>query len=871
MTRFADPHHCPSCSSQIVSNSCQNCGVSFDSAEARELWATLNHADVLLARLEASAREPNTSATATRATVGATGGPGTTPQTGTLLPTAPAIPTRPTKRRWSAGSIILALGALCLLVASFVFISVAWAILGLLGRTLVLLVITAVVAAVAAAVSARALRASSEAMWAIAIGMVALDYWASRTYGLARLDQLSQQHAVFLFGALITALGFLIAVWVRPRLQADLVVAQMAAVIGTYVACAGVNIAGVNNTYLALIAGGLGLVSTTALWKVNLHVAAAAAALAPLLAYVIALTTAAEAVIRTNDAATLWRGPAWQMVATIVVTIVVGVGVQFVLRGKAHALLAPTLAAAIATGATAWVLYAPFSDVEGAVNQQAVAIVFGLVTIAIATALYEVMPGDARGSWSGGWNAGMRIAALIIALPLVGHGLYWIFGEAAPNVVRSISTGEWTAPVGTTIDLEAAAPPGWLAAAVLVALALGLLLIARWPVPAPAGHSTGSMLHSAAAALVITAALIELAVNEVPVIVFALAVTAVGTLALWWGLQHARPVVRWAGIALMGMAAFSVLGSSAASMCTWASLGLITGFAAWQTARHADRLMHGVLSAAAALLFSGTVVAATHTAGFQVRWQVLALTVAVAATALGAQALRTSTLSRLTVEAVAAAGFLAALFWAAADTSLGWQSLLWTLTGATLVVIALMSSDRRIAAAVGSTALAVAYILRLAASDISVVEAYTLPIGIALLIAGVAAMLGLVTSFGFSSSTTKPPISSWTALGAGLTLSLLPSLPQVFEDPTTLRGLLLGLGVLATLAVGLLRRWQAPFVMGAGLTFVLAVRHLGPYADAVPRWMLIGVVGVGLLLVGITWESRVKNAKSAAGYVSAMR
>ena len=58
---------------------------------------------------------------------------------------------------------------------------------------------------------------------------------------------------------------------------------------------------------------------------------------------------------------------------------------------------------------------------------------------------------------------------------------------------------------------------------------------------------------------------------------------------------------------------------------------------------------------------------------------------------------------------------------------------------------------------------------------------------------------------------------------------------------------------------------------GAVTTGLLAVRHLEPYADAVPRWISLGGVGLALLLVGITWESRRRNLETAGRYLTALR
>jgi len=113
--------------------------------------------------------------------------------------------------------------------------------------------------------------------------------------------------------------------------------------------------------------------------------------------------------------------------------------------------------------------------------------------------------------------------------------------------------------------------------------------------------------------------------------------------------------------------------------------------------------------------------------------------------------------------------------------------------------------------------------------------------------------------------------SSSTALGSGLTLGLLPSLLLALDEPVSMRGALIAAVGVLVLAAGVQQRLAAPFLLGAGTTGLLAVRHLEPYADAVPRWISLGAVGLGLLLVGVTWEARRRNLETAGRYLADLR
>jgi len=152
--------------------------------------------------------------------------------------------------------------------------------------------------------------------------------------------------------------------------------------------------------------------------------------------------------------------------------------------------------------------------------------------------------------------------------------------------------------------------------------------------------------------------------------------------------------------------------------------------------------------------------------------------------------------------------------------------------------------------------------VRLAESDVTAPEAYTVPP--ALLLLGV----------GWLQRRRQPGHSSWRAYGPGLSLALVPSLLRAVTDAGELRPLLLGLAALAVLALGVGRRLQAPLLLGGAVLGIDAVVQLAPHLvavyDAVPRWVTIGAVGLLLVGAGATYERRVQDLRRVGRSIGAL-
>nr|MDT0659239.1 hypothetical protein [Micromonospora sp. DSM 115978] len=147
--------------------------------------------------------------------------------------------------------------------------------------------------------------------------------------------------------------------------------------------------------------------------------------------------------------------------------------------------------------------------------------------------------------------------------------------------------------------------------------------------------------------------------------------------------------------------------------------------------------------------------------------------------------------------------------------------------------------------------------LLLAAGDVAVLEAYTLPAAAAALLAGWLAVRAW------------PGLNSWIGYGPGLAAALLPSLASVLaagDQPW--RRLLLGTGALVAVVLGARWRRQAPVVLAGGTLAVLACYELVAVWDRLPRWAFLAAGGFALIALATTYERRrrdVARLRSAVG------
>ena len=190
-------------------------------------------------------------------------------------------------------------------------------------------------------------------------------------------------------------------------------------------------------------------------------------------------------------------------------------------------------------------------------------------------------------------------------------------------------------------------------------------------------------------------------------------------------------------------------------------------------------------------------------------------------------------------------------------TSLAWGQLALQLSVTGAAALAYGQATRyRLATLIGLAELVLASWVGAAGLSVTTPEVYTLPAAVGLLL---AAGGRLVTG------------SSWSAWGAPLLVSLVPSTLVTLGNPDALRLVLLVAAATACAVAGTLTHRQAPFVIGLGVLTALAVTQLGPYATLLPRWLSLGAAGVLLLVLGASYERRLTQAREAVAWVSALR
>ncbi|MET0839465.1 MAG: hypothetical protein ABWY19_11825 [Marmoricola sp.] len=825
MSRLVDPTLCPDCRGRLVRRdggaACASCALEVTGPLAAELWTRMVAADRVveqLRMLSGSARTPVPDL----------------PSPGTGLPSFPRttpVATPPRRLPLPAASVpvvLLSLGALCLLVAAVVFVAVAWGSLGLTGRTLVLLGVTTLFAVAAVALTRKDLRGAAETFWLVVAGMLVVDLLGARSSGLLGLDVLDWRGAGALVGTVLLSFGLGVAAWAVGQPVRQLYGAQATAVAGALLLT-------VTNAWLA---EDVALASAVAIPLL----AGLAVLVRPLLRLVavglVALAGASWLVLAgtgfvraLDDTTTRWWADArfWPLV----VASCFAAAVALLPRLDEHHRAA---AAGLAIAPLVVLAIAPANTTDPTIS--------ALLVSATLLALAGVTR-FAPEPWARGAAVLTALGAVALTLPLLTEGFFALV-VLPVDVAASIDT-----PLGDPSYL--AAP--WTQAVAGIAVTGALVGLLRF-----ADAAGPSLLRVMAPPVLTLGALVAAVGYPIPLWagVLAAGVAAAAAGAATWTVRDRMPAAAVGGVAT----AYFVLGMLAAAQTvavlsalagTVVALALGLAFAVRET----ERAAYGPAVLGASTVLAGAyavdgwarVFAADDTA------RVLAAAGFAAVVGLLAAPVTRATVSRVALEAAAVVVAMTAVGLAPTDAV---AAMVLTVVGSALALVSVLNRDRAHAGWAAALVLGFATVIRVA-DHVTFPEAYTLPAAAVLIGAGIWRL------------STDEDANSFVVLGSGLTLALLPSLLLALDEPVSLRGALVGAGGVAVLLVGLQQRLAAPFALGALTTALLAVRHLEPYADAVPRWISLGAVGVALLLVGVTWEARRRNLETAGRYLAALR
>ncbi|MFJ1786105.1 SCO7613 C-terminal domain-containing membrane protein [Streptomyces anulatus] len=806
-------------------------------------------------------------------------------------PGAPAqpwgyVPKQPSAPR-SAQNVLLTLGGLLLTVAAVAFTLVSWGSMGIGGRSAVLAAVTLGALIAPAVLLRRGLAATAEALAALALVLTLLDVYAVHAVAAPDTDGLGFTAVASAVLAVLWAAYGLALGKLRLPLPAAVVLAQWPLLFWAWAAGAPALVVGWALLATAVLDGVIALWGKGPGVRVTACVGGSAMGFSALMVGLALSTTASGplgaaapgALLLTAAAAALagaWRAPkgftrTGGVVAGLAAVAAVG-GVPAAAlsdgwRVLAYLLCGLALAGVVRAGlprdAARGVLAASGAVVAGALVwalPSLAAVLLGPVTL-----LSDVWAGSPEGFRSAlgstlPWSD-LAAAPVVLALVagLLGSAYRWwpsVVRIAAPLCARE----ETPKPDATSAATGAAwtAPPG---------------AGAPWYTVTGAGarrRPSGAALRGAAGAGALAlgwgALLLAGVVLDVPY-----AVAVAGETALVGGLLALA--VRGAGsgrgasavpvTALVGAVSGAVsvgllsLASEGASYAVFGALTVLFAGAAVRVGAEVPRAVFAVASVVWGTVLTGFAGRSLDLDPHEAAPLVLlvpALTVL-----LGARLRRNPV--ALPVELTGALGALVAVGLAVSDAP--FLALVLALCGVLAAGAAVRPERRPVAGCLAAALFVLATWVRLAASEVSFPEAYTLPVTVPALVVGVARRHR------------DPEASSWTAYGPGLAATLLPSLAVAWTDTDWFRPLLLGVAALVITLLGARHRLQALLVLGGVVLALDGLHELAPYvaqvAGALPRWLPPALAGLLLLVVGATYEQRLRDARRLKDALGRMR
>ncbi|MEU0918894.1 SCO7613 C-terminal domain-containing membrane protein [Streptomyces cyaneofuscatus] len=767
----------------------------------------------------------------------------------------------------SAQNVLLTLGGLLLTVAAVAFTLVSWGSMGIGGRSAVLALVTLAALAAPVVLLRRKLAATAEALAALALVLTLLDTYAVHAVAAPDADGLTfTAVASAVLAALWAAYGLALGKLHLP-LPAALFFVQWPLLLGAWAAGAPAIVVGWALLVTAVVDGAI------ALWGKGLGVRVTAG---------IGLAVMGSAALLT------------------------GLGESLTADGPLGAVLpgALLLTAAVAALAGAWRAPNGYAQAGG--------VVAGLAAVA-------AVGGVLRAAVPGMWHVPVYLLCGLALLSVVRAPLPRSAGRGVLAAAGAVVAGAllWAVPpvaavllgpVELVAEVWAGAPDGFrgalgesmrwsesAAAPVVLAVVAGLLGAAyRWwpslvrvaaPLVTPGATARGAAGAGALAlcwgTLLLAAATLgvpyTVAVVLETVLVAGLLLVAVRGAELGAGDAGAAEgdaAGAGAGAAGGGRSAVTVtallagvggavsvgllsLAAEAATYAVFGALVVLFAGAALRTRAVVEQAVFAVAAVVWGTVLTGCAARSLELAPHEAA--PLLLVVPAVTVLLGAR-LRLHPVA-LPVELAGALGALVAVGLAVADAP--FLALVLALCGVLAAGAAVRPERRPAAGYVAAVLFVAATWVRLAASEVSAPEAYTLPVTVPALVVGVLRRRK------------DPEASSWTAYGPGLAATLLPSLAVAWTDPDWVRPLLLGVAALVITLLGAKYRLQALLLLGGAVLALDTLHELAPYvvqvAGVLPRWLPPALAGLLLLAVGATYEQRLRDARKLKDLLGRMR
>jgi hypothetical protein len=143
------------------------------------------------------------------------------------------------------------------------------------------------------------------------------------------------------------------------------------------------------------------------------------------------------------------------------------------------------------------------------------------------------------------------------------------------------------------------------------------------------------------------------------------------------------------------------------------------------------------------------------------------------------------------------------------------------------------------------------------------VEAFSVPLGIALIAAGAIPLHRTRDDEAKARSIIAWPVGfsgSWATVAPGIVVLMLPSILATGTDPLTARAVFVIALALAFILIGAIRRLAAPFILGLIAlpieNVVVFAVHIGRDIGALPWWITLATAGAVLLILAVTSERR---------------